>query len=74
MRTGIFCIQVQRVGLHEGARKVQHITGGEGEATRVFEYLSGFQFIKVAPVLWVAHLVQLHRDVRGDLGLRRQWQ
>ncbi len=65
-------IEVQRVGLHEGAGETEHIAGGEGKAARVFEHLSRFQFIQVAAVLGLARFFQRNGNACRQFSLGRQ--
>ena len=70
----ILQVEVQRVGLHEGAGESQHIAALEGKAPGVFEHLARLQFVQVAAVLRPARAGQVHRHLGGDLRLACQLQ
>ena len=65
MVPGVLDVQVQWVGLHEGAGEIEHVGTVEGETARVLEHLAGLQLIQVAAVLWLAGRVQVDGDIRG---------
>ena len=51
LRGGVLQVQVERIGLHEGASESQHIAAVKGVTAGVLEHLSRVQFVQVAAVL-----------------------
>ena len=68
VRGGVLQVQVERVGLHEGASESQHIAAIKGVTAGVLEHLSRFQFVQVSAVLRLPCACQVHRHVGSNSG------